>query len=570
MPTGAQLLVVALKAHGVDTIFGVPGIHNLAIYDALADEPAIRVVTTRDERGAGHMADGYARATGRPGVCLTVPGPGVTNALTAIGEAYADSSPVLLLASQLPSGTVAVDREDFHQLRDSGAVLASVTQWGVRPCRAEEIGPAVREAFRRFQTGRPRPCYLDLPMDLLGANVDVSVPARPADANGRRRDSATDAEVGRAADVLMGASRPVLLVGGGAWKAGEPLRELAERLSIPVVMTSSGKGVIPEDHALSLGDGWMAHQLGREALERADCVLAVGVRFGPLTTSWWTLQLSGQVIHVDIDPTEIGKHVQASVGIVGDARQVMEALVTQLRDRDGVTRRPWLDVVDLRERRREAIRARAPDAVATLEGLRRVLPDAALVFNDINGIACWGAGAFICRQPRTFHYPIGFGCLGFALPAAIGAKLARPETPVLALCGDGGFLFSGHELATAVRERAAVVAVVFNDHAYGTIKADQNHRYPNRRSLGSDLRSPDFVRYAEAFGASGCRVDSVHKVPEAVAAALEHDGPTVIEAPCPQVLPPWIILDEERARHVGGASTAAHQEPEEGRTRGLA
>src|SRR6202521_371776 len=173
MLTGAQLLVEALKVHGVDTIFGVPGIHNLGIYDALVSEPAIRVVTTRDERGAGHMADGYARATGRPGVCLTVPGPGVTNVLTAIGEAYADSSPVLLLASQLASGTVAIDREDFHQLRDTEAVLGSVTQWGVRPTRAEDIGRAVEGAFCRFETGRPRPCYVDLPMDLLSANVDA-------------------------------------------------------------------------------------------------------------------------------------------------------------------------------------------------------------------------------------------------------------------------------------------------------------------------------------------------------------------------------------------------------------
>ena len=176
MPTGARLLVDALKAHGVDTIFGIPGIHNLAIYDALRDEPSIRVVTTRDERGAGHMADGYGRATGRPGICLTVPGPGVTNVLTAIGEAFADSSPVLLLASQLPSTTVVRDREDFHQLRQSEAVLASVTQWGVRPGRAEEIAGSVDEAFERFETGRPRPCYLDLPMDLLNAEVESTVP----------------------------------------------------------------------------------------------------------------------------------------------------------------------------------------------------------------------------------------------------------------------------------------------------------------------------------------------------------------------------------------------------------
>jgi acetolactate synthase-1/2/3 large subunit len=168
-----------------------------------------------------------------------------------------------------------------------------------------------------------------------------------------------------------------------------------------------------------------------------------------------------------------------------------------------------------------------------------VLPDETLLFNDINGIACWGAGAFVCRRPRTFHYPIGFGCLGFGFPAAVGAKLGRPETPVVSLSGDGGFLFTGHELATAVRERAAVVAVIFNDHAYGTIKSDQAHRY-GPRPIGGDLCSPNFVRYAEAFGARGYRVESLHEVPHAVAMALDHDGPTLIEAPCPQALPPWI------------------------------
>jgi acetolactate synthase-1/2/3 large subunit len=482
----------------------------------------------------------------------------VTNALTAIGEAYADSSPVLLLASQLPSGTVTVDREDFHQLRNVEAVLGSVTQWGARPARAEEIGLAVEEAFRRFNTGRPRPCYLDLPMDLLSAKVDAKeriasarAPSRgwgPAplkevvareSSDNQRASGVPLADVRRAAEMLMAASRPLLLVGGGAWKAAESLRELVALLSIPVIMTSSGKGVVSEDHPLSLGDGWMAHQLGREALEQADAILAIGVRFGPLTTSWWTRRIGGRVIHVDIDPTEIGKHTLASIGIVGDAKQVVEALLVEFRERETGARRPWLDVVAVRERRRAAIRARAPEAVATLEGLRRVLPDESLVFNDINGIACWGAGAFICRRPRTFHYPIGFGCLGFALPAAIGAKLARPDVPVVALCGDGGFLFSGHELATAVQERVPVVAVVFNDDAYGTIKADQRYRYPGR-SLGGDLRSPDFVRYAEAFGARGCRVTSVQQVPEAVAAALEVDIPTLIEAPCPQALPPWI------------------------------
>jgi acetolactate synthase-1/2/3 large subunit len=489
------------------------------------------------------MADGFARATGRPGVCLTVPGPGVTNAMTAIGEAYADSSPLLFLATQLASTTVTLDREDFHQLRDSDAVLRSVTQWGARPVVPEDIGAAVDEAFRRFTSVRPRPVYLDLPMDLLNGVCDRPPSGSRAGAGTKTAGNAAHGsistpDVERAVGMLLNARRPLLMLGGGAWKAAASVRRLLERMPIPTMMTSSGKGILPEDHQLSLGDGWMAHQLGREALEEADAILAVGVRFGPLTTSWWTRRIEGTLIHVDLDPTEIGKHTPVALGIVADAACAVDAFLTALGDRD-LVRDPWLDVVAIREQRRAAMRQRAPDAVATLEGLRRVLPDDALVFNDINGIACWGAGAFVCRQPRTFHYPIGFGCLGFALPAAIGAKLARPRTPVVVLSGDGGFLFTGHELATAVHERVGIVAVVFNDHAYGTIKSDQQHRHPGR-SIGGDLRSPDFVRYAEAFGAIGYRVDSVQDVPQAVAMALEHDRPTLIEAPCPQALPPWI------------------------------
>ncbi len=536
--TVAHLLVEALKAHGVEVVFGIPGIHNLAIYDAAYGDRDLRLVTCRDERGAAHMADGYARATGRPGVCLTVPGPGVTNALTGIAEAYADSSPVLLLATQLATGTIATDKEDFHQLRETEAVLRSVTQWGARPRSAHELLESVEAAFDRFRTRRPRPCYLDLPMDVL---ADAAGRTRPGPLRPVASLEAGVGAIARAAAMLGSAKRPLLVLGGGARDAAEPVRTFVDRFGIPVVMTSSGKGIVPEDHPLSLGDGWMAHQLGREALERADCLLAVGCRFGPLTTSWWSRKISGQLIHVDIDPDEIGKHQPAALAIVSDGAAAVRALVGTL-DQRAPPRQPWLDPVAVRERRRVAMRERAPEAVKTFEQLREVLPDNALLFCDINGIACWGAGAFVCRRPRTFHYPIGFGCLGFAVPAAIGAKIAQPDRPVVALSGDGGFLFTGQELATAVHERVGLVIVVFNDHGYGTIAADQAHRFPGR-AIGGTLTSPDFVRYAEAFGARGDRVEALDDLSAAVARALTLPGPTLIEAPCPQALPPWIETD---------------------------
>ena len=340
--------------------------------------------------------------------------------------------------------------------------------------------------------------------------------------------------------MLVRAQRPLLLAGGGAWRAGAPLLALAERLAMPVVMTSSGKGIIAEDHALSLGDGWMAHQLGREALEQADVVLAVGVRFGPLTTSWWTRRIGDAIIHVDIDSSEIGKQVPAAVGIVGDATAV-----------DGSDRRAGGSGHRRREasvagRRRASRTAPRRDPRARARRRPNASKDCARCCRTRRSSSTTSTGSRAgararssAGRPRTFHYPIGFGCLGFAVPAAIGAKIARPDVPVVALSGDGGFLFTGQELATAVHQRVAVVVVVFNDQAFGTIKADQGYRYPSR-VIGGDLRSPDFVRYAEAFGARGCRVDDLAQVPSAVEAALAHDGPTLIEAPCPQALPPWI------------------------------
>ncbi len=465
--TGAQLLVETLKAHGVDTIFGIPGIHNLAIYDALVDERAIRVVTTRDERGAGHMADGYARATGRPGVCLTVPGPGVTNALTAIAEAYADSSPVLLLASQLPSATVTVDREDFHQLRDVEAVLGvrhavgrpagetrghrSSREGGVPPLRdgptpALLCGSADGSARREGGGHAPQPAR-------RRREANARVECLPA---WRRAPRGRGAHGGQPAAAVAGwrrleGFRCAAGVGRAAFASGghDELRQRHRRRGSSALARRWVDGA----PARTRGPGAGRHDPGDWRAFRAAHDQLVDAQDQRPDRS------RGHRPHRDRQ-TYPGEHRDRRGRDYKWRRRSWPSVASGI-SAPGV--RGWMSS-RVREGRRAAIRKRAPDAVGTLEGLRRVLPDESLVFNDINGIACWGAGAFICRRPRTFHYPIGFGCLGFALPAAIGAKLARPAVPVVALCGDGGFLFSGHELATAVHERVSVIAVVFNDN----------------------------------------------------------------------------------------------------------
>ncbi|MBX6771177.1 MAG: thiamine pyrophosphate-binding protein [Chloroflexi bacterium] len=536
--TGAQALVRALEAHGVRFVFGIAGTHNLPIFDALREARVIRTIVARHEQGAAFMADGHARATGRPGVVVTVTGPGVTNTLTALGQSYSDSVPVLHIATQLPTDRVDQECEDFHELRQSLQVTGAVTAWSARARSAAEIPALVSEAFRRFAAERPRPIFLEVPLDLLSVRAEV---ADPTPIEPRRR-APEDAPIAAAARLLAAARRPLIYAGGGVIASGatRALVDLAELLGAPMLVSANGKGAVPEDHPLFLGGGWGAHAFGREELAVADVVLAVGARFGPLPTAYWRLAIPGTLIHIDLDAREIGKHYPPAVGIVADARLALEALHAAVVEAGRVgPGRPWCDIVAARGRCLEAIRARAGAYLDCLAGLRKILPPEAILFNDLTSVAYWSSAGFPVTQPRTYHYPTGFGCLGHAFPAAIGARLACPDRPVVALAGDGGFLFTGQELATAILYRVPVVCVVFNDHAYGAVKVDQLVHFAGR-AFANDLRSPDFVRLAEAYGARGCRVESLSDVPEAVAEALRGDEPAIIEVPVSPVIPPWI------------------------------
>lgn len=535
--SGGEAVVKSLKEAGVDTIFGIPGTQNLAIFDALAADPAITLITARHEQGAAFMADGYARVTGRPGICLTVSGPGAGNTLTPLGQAYSDSSPVLLVSSQVHSWLLDRDRESFHDLRHAMRVFESVTKWRGRARDVSTIPVLVRDALRTITSGRRRPGYLEIPCDVLESKGWVEIHALDFVAPIVPPGSLLEAASRR----LRTAKRPALYLGGGVARseAKRAVLALAERLQAPIITSMNGKGAVPDGHPLVVGGGWGAHQIGAQVISKADVVLALGTRFDPLSTNYWHLEFP-ELIHVDVDSAELGKHYTPTIGIVGDVGITASRLVALL-DHSGFATpsQCWTNVAAHRQERLRQIDDRAGSALQVVRALRASLPDDAVLFNDLNIVSYWSWPGYEVVEPETFNNPSGFGCLGFALPAAIGARIGAPNRPTVALIGDGGFLYTVQELATAVHHRIAVVVIVFNNNAYGAVREDQRLNWAGR-TIGVDLTNPDMVRLAEAFGARAVRVDSAEAIGAVVSNAIESPGPTVIEAPAPAVAPPWI------------------------------
>ena len=532
--TGGEWVVAALAAEGVRHVFGLPGIHNLAIYDALLRQSGIVHVLSRHEAGAAFMADGYARASGRPGVVVVTTGPGATNALTPLVESYAGSQPVLLLMSDIPSGLLGRDLGALHEVPNQIDCFRPVCRWADTIRTGPEIPGAIQGAFHLLRTGRPGPIALSLPTDLLTARVETRLTAP----GGGRRPPCDVQLIDEAAARLRAARRPLIVAGGGAVaaEAAAELGALARRLRAPVVTTVMGRGVLPETDPLWLGvlpNG----RATRPALEAADVVLAVGCRFAHRSTRGLLLNLAFRpdqvLIHIDLDPTVLGKMHAPTLGLVGDARDGLAGLVAAVGP--GAARGEW-DWAWL-----GALRAaRAPRRTQTVDRLIQILRESltadAIVVNDQTGINYWMEWHFPVLAPRTFLYPVGSATLGYAVPAAIGAKVAWPDRPVLAVAGDGGFLFSVNELATAVKYRLPVVFLVLNDGRYGAIKWLQEvlfHRWGE-----TELANPDFPALARAFGAEGERVAALEGLRPALEKALAHPGPAVLELPL-AVEPPW-------------------------------
>ena len=518
--TGGEALVQSLYREGVRVVFGLPGVQLYGVMAALRDEPRIRFITTRHEQATGYMADGYARASGEPGVALVVPGPGLLNAAAGLSTAYACSSPVLMLSGQIPRAKIAKRVGLLHEVDDQLDAIAPVTKWRRRVLDIPEIPAAVREALRQLRTGRPRPVELEMPPETMEDEDEVTL-LPPGDAS---RPGAPAAEVERAAGALAAARRPVIYAGGGVHLAGahDALRAVAEHLQAGVIESPEGKGALSPRHPLALGAAlWPGTPL-RAHLDQADVILAVGSRLAVAG-----FRSDQDVVQIDIDPEEIGRNHPRTLGLVGDARATLEALAAALRPRSGPRPASWGDLDALRA----AIQATAsqePQA-AILRSLRAGTPEDAIVVPDMTQIGYYARPFWPVYEPRTYLTSSYSGNLGFAFPTALGAKVARPDRPVVAICGDGGFLFNAQELATAVRYGISVVVVVFNDDAYGNVGRDLDETWGG--TIGADLANPDFMKLADAYGIVGLRAKEPTEVGDLVREAVALDRPVLVEVP---------------------------------------
>ena len=535
--TGAQALVRQLVAEGVDTVFAVPGVQIMAAFDALHEhQEEIRLVHVRHEQATTYMADGYARVTGRVGVALAVPGPGAINAGAGLGTAYAASSPVLLISGQIDSRSLGREEGQLHEVEDQLDVFRPITKWNHRVTRVEDIPGAVHEAFRHLKTGRPRPVELEIPPDTLAATGMTQVitseeyPVQPAD--GRA--------VVRAVEILRSSERPAIMVGGGARisGAGDEVLQLAEFLQAPIMGTQDSKGVIPENNPHYVGTNYASVGPADLVFPDSDVLLAIGTRllFRELPEG----ELP-RIVHIDIDPAEIGRNLATELGIVADAKTAAAQILDQLRQSDHPRPSGSDRIAGLRTAFSSEMRRLAPTQARIIEDMREVLPDDAIVVSGVTNIGYWSNIFFEVRQPRTYITSGYFGTLGYAFPTALGAQVGRPDRKVVALCGDGGFMYSPQELSSALRHGINTVAVVFNNNAFGASEWDQGHRY-GRNYIGTDLHNPDFVKLAESFGAIGMRTEP-EGFGELLQVALDADAPVLLEVTLPNMMPPFQIVE---------------------------
>lgn len=546
MPTmnGGKAVIESLYAQGVDTVFGVLGSTLLRPYDALCDRSDMRLIAPRSEDGALHMADAYARVSGKVGVAMVTVGAGAAASLSAMGEAYAESWPVLNIVTQVPTPYLDQEKGVYHESPGQLAMFRHVTGWSHRITKVGEIPEAIREAFHRMRSGRPRPVVLEIPADVFNAEQDVTI-LPPAETSLVRPD---DALISKAADLLAASKKPLLWVGGGCVKsgAGSEVAELAELLQAPILATSGSKGIVPEDRPLMLGNILtMSSTVEEEVLATTDAMLGVGTRFSERATrtrrksgpadvtgrsaKGWTISMPPTLIHADIDANEFGKNYTATLSIQADAKDFLRRLIGVLQVRKLPPRASReREMLDIKARARAELMQRVPDEIALLDSIRAALPrDAIVSAQSIAGH--WARYALEMYQPSSFLFANAFGSMGFAFHAAIGAKIACPERPVVAFCGDGGFLFGCGEMATIAHYKLNIPVVVFNNGGYKILNNTQKRRFG--RTIGTELTNPDFVKLGESFGFRAVRADGAKALAPALKEALAADRPTLIEVP---------------------------------------
>ncbi|HEY8093680.1 MAG TPA: thiamine pyrophosphate-dependent enzyme [Acidimicrobiales bacterium] len=529
--TVADLVIDALRRAGIDTLFCLPGVQNDDFFDRLVDARDIRPIVTRHEQGAAYMAVGAAQATGRPAAFAVVPGPGMLNAGAALTSGYWSNARVLAVIGQIPTTAMGRGWGVLHELPDQTAVLRQVTKQAELLVDPASAAAQIQRALDGLVAGRPRPVSIEVPADRWSAPAEPTLTDPSADRPALDLDA-----IERAATLLAGAERPLIVVGGGAQDAGEAVAALATRLQAPVTTRRMGHGVIPTAHPL-----FAPLPVGRDLWSEADVVLGIGSRLEwPLIR--WGVDPSLTLIKIDVDPDELDRHGATTVGISGDASAACLALLDALDALGAEAGRGRADrTADVAERRRrfEVELSRLRPQLDHLAAIRDVLPDDGVLVEDVTQVGFAAHLGFDFRQPRTFVSSGPAGTLGAGFAMGLGAQAALPDRKVVVVAGDGGFLFTATELATAVQHGIALVTLVFDDGAYGNVRRIQQQRFGPDRTIASTLQNPDFVAFAESFGALGLRATTAEQVRPLLERAFEHDGPAVVVVDSGPMPDPW-------------------------------
>ena len=526
--TGGQSLIHSLYNEGIRVIFGLAGVQMYHAIISILDYPEMKFITTRHEQASTYMADGYARASGKIGVAMVVPGPGLQNASAGITNAYASSSPILIISGQINRDKIGKNIGILHEINDQIDIIAPITKWQKRVMIAKDIQNSIKESFLKLRTGRPRPVEIEIPPEALSELIKFSdykkleLPKTNIDIR----------SVENAAKIILKAKKPVIWAGGGVHlsAASNKLLELAEYLQIPVLTTPEGKGSISDKHYLSIGTpqgrstGNSKDSL-RDFLYTCDVILAVGTRFANANP-----KPSQQVLQIDIDPQEIGRNHKNTLGILGDARQALSEFLKIIKKTTKPKKNQKKIFEEMRVNRYEKSSNQVEPLASYVKALREGMPNDGILVTDMTTIAYYSRTHFQTYNPRSYFTSSYSGNLGSAFPTSLGVKVAKPNQAVVSISGDGGFLFNSQELATAIQFGINVVAVVFNDQSFGNVKRDMKEMF-NKKTLGAELKNPNFIKLAQAYGAVGMKASSPKSLKQSLKKAIALNKTVLIEVP---------------------------------------
>ncbi len=536
--TSAEAVVATLIDHGIDAIYALPGVQNDLLFEALFKfSDRLRTIHTRHEQGAAYMALGAALATGKPQAFAVVPGPGVLNAGAALLTAFATNAPVLGLVGQIPDADIGRNLGQLHEIRDQAGIVKRLVDHAELIRKPEQASPATARALRAMRSGRPGPAVLECAMNVWGKSAPVMVQEPlPVPATKIDRDA-----VRRAAKLLGGAKRPLIICGGGAQDSSPEVTALSAMLQAPVLAYRRGRGVLDGRDPFSV-----TLPLGRDLWAEADAVLAVGTRL-LIQFRQWGLPRDLKIVRVDADPQEHSRLHKPAVALTGDAKPILQSLLAELPAHNLKRASRKAEMQERQAAWRKRFEKIAPQ-IAYLEAIRAELPENGILVEDITQMVFAARIVYPVYRPRTYLSPGFQDPLGLGFATALGAQHACPDVPVVAICGDGGFMFTASELATAMRHRIPLVTVVFNDGAYGNVRRIQQERFGNRL-IGSDLANPDFVAFGKSFGAEAVRAHRPDELRATLRRAFAHrDGPTLIEVPVGDLPSPWEFINSVEHR----------------------